>query len=230
VLPVADYQDWFESYWAKDLQELFRLERRAGLQRLMELLFIQSGGIFEASSFTSPCGISRPTVSTYLAILEETMVVHVLRPFHSSRSREVIQAPKVYGFDTGFVCHHRGWESLREDDLGSLWEHLVLNELKAHAQGHPIHYWRDKNRHELDFVVARNPSEPMAIEVKWRADAFDAANLGIFRKIYPAGLNFLVAHDVDQPFTRSFGNLKVRILGPGSMGDLFPSTAETPGT
>jgi predicted AAA+ superfamily ATPase len=138
------------------LQELFRLERRAGLQKLMELAFIQSGGIFEAASFAAPCGISRTTVSTYLGILEETLVVQVLRPFHSARSREVVQAPKVYGFDTGFVCHYRGWDRLREEDLGPLWEHLVLNELDACLQGRPIHYWRDKEKHEVDFIWARN--------------------------------------------------------------------------
>ena len=63
-LPKADYQDWFDGYWAKDLQEMFRLERRAGFQKLMELLFLQSGGLFEATSFASPCGISRTTVQT----------------------------------------------------------------------------------------------------------------------------------------------------------------------
>lgn len=221
-LPRRDYQDWFDGYWAKDLQELFRLERRAGFQKLMELLFIQSGGIFEATSFASPCGISRTTVQTYLDILEETFLVKVLRPFHSGRSREILQAPKVYGFDTGFVCHHKGLERLTDGDLGPLWEHLVLNELAAHLQGEPVHYWRDKQRHELDFIVASDPQAPITLEAKWKAEAFDPGNLLIFRKAYPEGLNFLVAQDVDRPYTRRFGAAKVRFIGlrhiPKSLG------------
>ncbi len=220
-LPQDDFQDWFDGYWAKDLQELFRLERRSGIQKLLELLLIQSGGMFEASSLASPCGISRTTVTTYLGILEETMVVRVLRPFHSARSREVVQAPKVYGFDTGFVCHYRGWDRLRNDDLGPLWEHLVLNEFIAHLQGRPIHYWRDKDRHELDFVLARDPSAPVAVEVKWKADSFDPVNLVAFRKTYPEGQNFLVAQDVERPYTRRFGGLSVRVLGLGQIPDLL---------
>ncbi len=211
--PEADYQEWFDGYWAKDLQELFRLERRAGFQKLMELAFIQSGGIFEASSFAAPCGISRTTVSTYLAILEKTMVVQILRPFHGSKGRELVQAPKVYGFDTGFVCHYRGWDRLREEDLGLLWEHLVLNELAASLQDRPLHYWRDKDRHEVDFVLARKPEAPTAIEAKWKADAFDPANFKVFRRLYPDGLNWLIAHDVDRPYSRRFGDLAVRFLG-----------------
>jgi predicted AAA+ superfamily ATPase len=212
-LPRRDYQDWFDGYWAKDLQELFRLERRAGFQKLMELLFRQSGGIFEASSFAGPCGISRTTVQTYLDILEETFLVTVLRPFHSGRSREILQAPKVYGFDTGFVCHHKGLEHLADTDLGPLWEHLVLGELVAHRQGEPVHYWRDKQRHEVDFVLAANPQAPATLEAEWKAEAFDPSNLLVFRRAYPEGLNFLVAQDVDRPYTRHYGAVKVRFIG-----------------
>jgi len=208
---------------------MFRLERRAGFQKLMELLFIQSGGIFEATSFASPCGISRTTVQTYLDILEETLLVRVLRPFHSGRGREILQAPKVYGFDTGFVCHHKGLERLEDRDLGPLWEHLVLNELLAHLQGAPIHYWRDKGRHELDFVLARDPLAPAAIEVKWKAEAFEPSNLRIFRNVYPEGRNFLVAQDVDRPYTRRYGDLSVRILGLKNVKDILGIQGAGPG-
>ncbi len=40
-------------------------------------------------------------------------------------------APKVYGFDTGFVCCFRGIDRPRREDLGLLWEHFVLNEIQT---------------------------------------------------------------------------------------------------
>lgn len=212
IYPEADYAEWFDGYWAKDLQELFRLERRASFQKLVELLCRQSGGIFEAASFANPCGISRPTVHSYLDILEETLVAVVLRPFHSGQSREIVQAPKVYAFDTGFVCHFRGWNELRDDDLGPLWEHVVLNEMIAQLQGKTIHYWRDKDQREVDFVIAKNPKSPMAIEAKWNVDAFDIRNLKAFRNHYPEGANLLVAQNVDSPYERRFGELSVRCV------------------
>src|SRR5207249_274854 len=55
----ADFQEWMDAYWAKDIQELFRLERRASFQRFFELLMAQSGGIFEATKFTAACEVSR---------------------------------------------------------------------------------------------------------------------------------------------------------------------------
>ena len=52
----------------------------------------------------SPCEVSRTTISNYLKALEATFVAHVVRPFSTHRPTEIVSAPKVYGFDTGFVA------------------------------------------------------------------------------------------------------------------------------
>ena len=213
TLPERDFQEWTDSYWAKDVLELFRLERRHAFQRLLELLMAQSGGIFEATPLARACEVSRPTISTYLAVLEATFVMHVVRPFAHSGAAEIIAAPRVYGFDTGFVCHHRGWHQLRREDCGPLWEHLVLNQLHAHCGREPVHYWRTKHGNEIDFVLARRGRPPVAIECKWTADSFAPAGLKAFRNRYPAGDNIVVAEDVDRAFTKHFGGLAVRFIG-----------------
>jgi predicted AAA+ superfamily ATPase len=211
-LRERELQEWMDAYWAKDIQELFRLERRQSFQRFTELLMAQSGGIFEATTFARPCEVSRTTIANYLAVLEATFVVHVLRPYSSHRATEIVSAPKVYGFDTGFVCYHRGWHTLRRDDMGLLWEHYVLNEMHAHLQSRDIRYWRDKRGHEVDFVLARRKNPPLAIECKWSASELDPTNLQAFRRSYARGENFVVAHDVDRSFSRSYGDLSVKFL------------------
>jgi len=212
-IPERDFQEWLDSYWAKDIQELFRLERRQAFLRFIEMLLLRSGGIFEASSFARPCEVSRMTISNYQNVLEATFIVHVVRPFSSHRPTEIVSAPKVYAFDTGFICYFRGWQELRREDYGNLWEHLVLNEIQAHLQTRRIFYWRDKRGHEVDFIVRKRPAEPIAIECKWSAGDFDPANLKIFRKQYPMGENFVVAHDVERPYDREYQGVKVRFIG-----------------
>ena len=91
----------------------------------------QSCGIFDATRFARPCEVSRPTIANYLRVLEATFVVHVIRPSSARRTTEIVAAPTVYGFDTGFICYYRDWQELRDDDLGILWEHFVLNEITA---------------------------------------------------------------------------------------------------
>ncbi|MBT9588116.1 ATP-binding protein [bacterium] len=207
-----DYEEWLDSFWARDIQELFRLERRWSFQRFLQLLLAQSGGIFEASRFAGPCEISRTTVANYLDVMEATRVVTVVRPFHSQRATEIISAPKVYGFDTGFVCHHRGWTDLRPEDWGDLWEHYVLNEIAAGLQSNAIHYWRDKRGHEVDLVLAGRSGGPLAIECKWSMGGFSSKNLHAFRRQYPEGENWLVASDIDLPQRRALDDLSVDFI------------------
>ena len=210
--PERDFQEWMDAYWAKDIQELFRLERRASFQKFAELLLAQSGGIFEATRFSRSCEVSRPTISNYLGALEATFVVHVIRPFSSHRPTEIVSAPKVYGFDTGFVCHHKGWDRLRQDDMGILWEHFVLNEIHSRLQTRRIHYWRDKRHHEVDFVIARAGRYPIAIECKWSATNFDAVNFVAFYRQYPKSSLFVVANDVERSFRRTYQSAAVTFV------------------
>jgi uncharacterized protein len=213
TIPERDFQDWVDSYWAKDIQELFRLQRHWSFQRFLELLFAQSGGMFEATRFATPCEVSRQTISNYLAALEATFVANVVRPYSSHRSTEIVAAPKVYGFDTGFVCYHRGWDKLRSDDLGLLWEHFVLNEIQGRRQIRTLRYWRNKQGAEVDFVLPRRGnSGPIAIECKWRASSFDAGALSTFRRIYPDGPNFVVATDVDTPYKRQYDGVEAEFV------------------
>jgi predicted AAA+ superfamily ATPase len=210
--PEKEFQEWMDAYWAKDIQELFRLERRASFQRFLELLFAQSGGIFEANKFAAPCEVSRPTITNYLTVLEETMVALVLRPFSTRRATEIVAAPKVYGFDTGFVCVHRGWSELRREDFGILWEHFVLNELTARSQSSEWRYWRDKAGHEVDFIWLRRGGAPVAIECKWSAKDFDATNLLVFARLYPNTECVVVATDAEPGFRRTYDNVTVEFL------------------
>jgi len=215
ALPERECQEWMDAYWAKDVQELFRLERRHSFQRFLELWTVRGGKLRRQN---------------YLAALEATFVATVVRPYHSSKAAEIVAAPKVYGFDTGFVCVFRGWRDLGPDRFGPLWEHYVLNELRARLPSIRPLYWRDKQKHEVGFVVEPPPGAPPAvIECQWSAGAFDPANLRIFRRRYPEGANLVVARNVTDPYTRQFGSLAVRFAGIEALGnggggalDIFP--------
>ena len=89
----------------------------------------------------------------------------------------------------------------------------MLNEIHAKLQRRDIRTWRDKQRHEIDFISQKNPSEITAIECKWSASHFDPAHLEVFRRLYSKGTNFVVARDVDKPFRRDFHGLKIEFVG-----------------
>jgi uncharacterized protein len=73
-----------------------------------------------------------------------------------------------------------------------------------------INYWRDKQGHEVDFVLARRGQPPLAIECKWSANDFDAKSLKAFAARYPKAQYFVVAQDVDRAYNKYFDSLEVR--------------------
>ena len=159
-------------------------------------------------------GITRPTVESHLQALEITHAITLLRPFHGGGQKELVKQPKVYGFDTGFVSFARGWEPLRPDDCGSLWEHLVLEHLQAHWPHTAAQYWRDKAGNEVDFVLPRGREAVDVIECKWNPDAFDARALTVFRSYYAKGENYLVTPLEAPAYRKRFAKLEVTVCGP----------------
>ena len=212
--PEKDYQEWLDAFWSKDIQELYRLERRDSFMKFFELLMQQSGCIFEASSMAAPCGVSRTTLQNYLRVLEDTYAMAVIKPFFTNKTKEIVSAPKVYGFDTGFVAFNRGWLNIRPEDRGILWEHVVLNQLFARGFKSQIRYWRTKQKKEVDFVMIRRGKPPVAIEVKWKAGgAADCKNLLHFAGIYPDSELVVVAQDVDRPFVQKHSERAIHYYG-----------------
>lgn len=210
------YAEWLDGYFARDVQELFRLEKRAGFLRVLELLMRQSGGMLDVSKLATESEISRPTVTNWLEVYQITHVAHLVRPFSAGGRREIVAQPKVFGFDTGLVCHARGWDHLRTEDCGVLWEHLVLDTLIAAGLTH-IHFWRDKQQHEVDFVVPRGRDAADAIECKWNAAAFEMRGLAAFRAQYPKGRNFVVSPVTSPAYERIQDGHTVSILSPGDL-------------
>lgn len=208
-----DYEEWMSSYWAKDLSELFMVEKRAAFMKFVELVFAQSGGLFEAQAFAGPCEVSRPTIAHYLSILETTLLATVLRPYHGGSANELKAQPRVYGFDTGFVAYHRGWDSLRDPERGQLLEHLVLGELIARFSLTRVHYWRDKQQHEVDFVLEVNRRrDVVAIECKTSAHKFEPAALLAFRRKHPLGRNIVVTLKEPELRRRRFDDVEVEFV------------------
>ncbi len=213
----AFYREWMDSFFARDIHRLFEFRDMNRFNAVFEYLLRQSGGQFEVTKTATAVGVTRPTVESHLRALEITHAISLVRPFFGGGQNEIVKQPKIYGFDTGFVCHARGWDPLRQEDLGVLWEHLVLEHLQASFPDSAIRYWRDKAGREIDFVLAHRRDEVDAIECKWDARSFDSTALQVFRGYYPKGRNFLVTPSSDLGYLRQFGKLEVSACTPSEL-------------
>lgn len=222
LAPAKDpgfYREWLDSFFARDIQRLFGFRDINRFNALFEYLLRQSGGLFEVTRTATALGITRPTVDSHVAALQATHAATLVRPFHGGGQNELVKQPKLYAFDTGFVAFARGWDPLRADDCGMLWEHLVLEQLQAALPDTPVRYWRDKQGREVDFVIQRGRDDVDAIECKWHPDAFDAGALKVFRSHYPKGRNLLLVPGAAEPYRRRHGELELLVGTPALLLD-----------
>ncbi len=206
------FAEWMDSFYARDIQELFGIRERAGFLDLLRLMMLQSGGLVDYTRLARGSGLSRPTVKAHLEAMTVACALYPLRPFHGGGRRELVRRPKVYAFDTGFVAYVQGWSDIRDNDRGLLWEHLVLDTLRTCASDDALFYWRDKSGREVDFVRRRRGAVD-AIECKINPDRFSPRHLQEFRRLYPQGENLLVCPGVDAPYERRYGEQVVRVTG-----------------
>jgi uncharacterized protein len=212
--PFGFYREWMDSFFARDIQHLFGFRDANKFNSLFEYLMKQSGGLLDYVRTAGSLGITRPTVDQHIRALEATHAMALIRPFHGGGKKELVKMPKAYGFDTGFVSFCKGWDPLRADDYGVLWEHLVLEYLQAQAHEHEIRFWRDAAGREIDFVIQRNRDEIDAIECKWDPAHFKGDSLKLFRSYYPKGNNYLMSPISVDGYVKRVGTLELYVCSP----------------
>lgn len=210
--PETDFQEWLDAFWAKDIEELYNIENKSAFLKFFELLAIQSGGMFEAKGFASPCSVSHTTIASYLRVLEDTHIVYILRPYYLNKTKEIIAAPKVYFFDTGFINFFKGNDFVDENQKGLYYEHLVLNQLLTEVSKDTIRYWRDKSKNEVDLVLKFRGKDPIAIECKWNSSNFDPKSIKKFREIHKKGPNILVSQDAKKVIYKEYKDISIIIM------------------
>ena len=216
----AFFAEWLDSFYARDILELFGVRNREGFLTLFRLLLRRSGGQLDIGALASLAEVSRPTAKAHVEALRIAGAVHLLRPFHGGRGskQEIVSRPKCYAFDTGFVTHECGWESIRDDDRGLLWEHLVLDTLMMRFAEHDVLYWRDKSRREVDFVIRRPEGRVDLVECKVNPDKLNPAPIAAFRKRYPDGDNYVATPLVHEPYRVRRGDMVFTVCSTGDVG------------
>ncbi|MDZ7724503.1 MAG: ATP-binding protein [candidate division KSB1 bacterium] len=219
-IDLSFYSEWMDSFYARDVQEMFNIRNRTGFIKLLQFIFLQSGGLLEYTSLAKHSELTRPTVKSYIDTLTIAHAIFLLRPFYGGGRREIIRRPKCYAFDTGFVAFVRGWNNLRAGDRGGLWEHLVLDTLRSYDRGRGIYYWRDKSNREIDFVLPQS-NRIHAIECKINPDHVDINSFSRFRLLYPEGNNYVVSPAVKESYLHSYSNHRIQFINIEQLGKEF---------
>lgn len=94
----AFFSEWMDSFYARDIQELFGIRNRTGFLKLLHLLMRQSGGCIDFTNLSHLSELSRPTVKAHVEAMGIAHAVFLLPPYHGGGRREITQRPKCYTF------------------------------------------------------------------------------------------------------------------------------------
>ena len=203
------FSEWIDSFYARDIQELFAIRNRTGFLKLLRILMRQSGGLADYTNLAKLSDLSRQTVKSHIESLIIAHGLHLLSPFHGGGRREITQRPKTYAFDTGFITHMNAWNEIREEDRGLLWEHLVLDTLRTFITPYNIMYWRDKSGREIDFIIRGKDNFVHTLECKINPDNFNTNSLKVFRELYPKGKNLVICPFVSEMYVQKIDGYPV---------------------
>lgn len=167
--PQVVLGDLVEAFVLRDATDRFDIAHPAALRRLLGLAAAQVGQVVNYTEWSRVLGIAATTVVDYLALLEQTHILRLPRPFVGGRRAELTRQPKVFFVDNGLRNMLGGGFSPleRRTDLGPLLENVVFSELlKRFGQPDDIRCWRTRNGAEVDFVLEPAPGRLIGVEVK----------------------------------------------------------------
>jgi len=161
----------YRSYIEKDISYLLKVERIDAFGHLIRLLAGQTGNMINFNELSSTLGISVQTLKNYVAYAEKTFIIKRLTPYFRNLRKEISKSPVMYFNDIGmrnFAVRHFGRYTILSE-LGFVFQNLVYHLLSEKAQydGSTIHFWRTKDKAEVDFVVNKG-DEVLPVEVKCR--------------------------------------------------------------
>lgn len=157
-------EDIFSSFFQQEILQLGDFRKNEKIRDLILLLAMRVGTKVNIQKLSSDLGVSRPTLYEYLAFLEGTFFLHLLRPYSQGKGTEIRKTPKLYLCDSGLAFH------LGMQDVGRLFENSVFHALKQKGN---IYYYQKKSGIEIDFIV----DKAYAYEVKLTPQYHDLKRL-----------------------------------------------------
>jgi predicted AAA+ superfamily ATPase len=148
----------------QDIQELESIKDISLLELFYQGITERVGSEIVVSNMARDLEIAPKTAKSWLNILEKTYAVFIVPPYGKGIAKAITKTPKVYLYDNGEVF----------GDEGAKFKNLVGTHLYKRIQfledlygdKYELNYLRDKNGHEVDFVIVKNNRPVCLIEVK----------------------------------------------------------------
>jgi hypothetical protein len=169
---------WFRSYvltyLERDVRAVTDVRDLSTFRRFLALLATRSGQMLNRTDLAAPLGVSVPTITSWIGVLEVTGIVLLVPPFYENLGKRLVKSPKVYFVDSGLACHLLGISTdraLRDSPFaGTVFEGFVASEIVKSqinaGRRRELYWFRDQQGLEVDFVVPDRKGGLVLVEAK----------------------------------------------------------------
>lgn len=152
---------YIQTYIERDVRSLRQIGSLTDFQGFLHSIATRSGQLLNLADVSRDLGVSYNTAKQWLAILEATFQVVILKPYHVNLGKRLVKTPKVYVTDTGILCYLTRLtdpESAAAGPLaGPIFETAVLLEIiktmTNRGDTPRVYFWRTSYGAEVDIVV-----------------------------------------------------------------------------
>lgn len=167
------YSSYLSTYIERDVRELSGSIDALKFSRFITSAAARCSQIVNYKSMAEDADINQIQAKQWLNILETLGIVFLLYPYSNNVLKRTIKTPKLYFYDTGFVCYLTKWSSPEVAESGAmsgvLLENFVVSEIVKSYQNAGIspfiNYYRDHDAKEIDVVLERD-GKLCPIEIK----------------------------------------------------------------
>ena len=164
-------QNFIRTYLERDIPQLGPRIPASTLMRFWTMLAHTQGELLNASKLASSLGVESVTVSRYLDLMVDLLLVRRLEPWYGNVKKRLVKSPRTYVRDSGLVhalLQIPNYEALLGHPIfGKSWEGFVIETIinalpsSAHA-----FFYRTSAGAEIDLVIEFGLDEHWAIEIK----------------------------------------------------------------
>jgi predicted AAA+ superfamily ATPase len=189
-------KQYIDSLILRDIKDIASIDKLDQVPRLMRALAQTAGQLCNYSQLGGQVGIDHKTASKYIAIFEQMYLMQRLQPWSGNRLSRLVKTPKLQFNDCGLLSVLLDFsDPMRQRNLfGQLLESYVFAELRKQitwSEGeYGLFYYRDKDQHEVDFVIENASGDLIGIEVKAAASVSLSDLAGLKRLASVAPQNF----------------------------------------
>lgn len=139
------------------------------LKRFWTMLAHINGSVLNKSTLASSLGVTIPTISNYLVILEGTFVIRQLVPFYTNTKKRLVKSPKIYIRDSGLIHCLLGVETyndlLGHPCLGNSYEAFIISSILEEFPRYTASFYRSSSGVEVDLILEKG-GKRIVIEIK----------------------------------------------------------------